>query len=111
MLSKRRIKVLSNSVRGPLNDCQDMRHMKRMKYIMTETIGEPTSHRARLSLQLERTLPCSLKGLFLAAQPQGPRGRDLPQGARGARRDSKKTGMMQYMEAALGGPDENLKHV
>ena len=72
------------------------------------------------------TRPCSSTGLFLAARPQGlrgrdlpqgprgrdlpqgPRGRGLPQGPRGARRDSKKTGLMQYMEAALRGPDGNL---
>ena len=39
--------------------------------------------------------------------PQGTRGRDLPQGPRGARRYSK-TGVMQYMEAALRGPYGNL---
>ena len=57
--------------------------------------------------------PCRL---FLAARPQGPRGRDLPKGPRGRdlplgprgeRKDSK-TGVMQYMEAALRGPNGNL---
>ena len=76
--------------------------------------GRSTQHTASQSvLVLPETIPRLICIFVFPKGPrgrdllQGPRGRELPQGPRGARRDSK-TGVMQYMEAALRGPDGNL---